>query len=119
VLCFCIVGRVRTIIFYLLDHTKKRLSSWKANSLSFSGRLTLTQAVIETLPTYTMHVTLLPMSVCTKLERMAKDFVWGHDSESRRWHTIAWESFCHPKKDMRMGLKHVHIFNKALVMKRG
>lgn len=75
--------------------------------------------MIETLPTYTMHVTLLPMSVCTKLERMAKDFVWGHDSESRRWHTIAWESFCHPKKDMRMGLKHVHIFNKALVMKRG
>ena len=51
--------------------------------------------------------------------RATFSIVGGHDSESRRWHTIAWESFCHPKKDMRMGLKHVHIFNKALVMKRG
>ena len=45
----------------LLDYTQKRLSDWRAYSLSFSSRVTLVKAVISVLQTYTMQSVLLPI----------------------------------------------------------
>lgn len=62
---------------HLLERTQQRLSTWRAETLSFAGHVTLAQSVVAALPTYTMQTTLLPKYVCTKLERMNKDFIWG------------------------------------------
>ncbi|RZB94997.1 hypothetical protein D0Y65_019456 [Glycine soja] len=45
----------------ILDYTQKRLSDWRAYSLSFSSRVTLVKAVISVLQTYTMQSVLLPI----------------------------------------------------------
>nr|KYP33913.1 Putative ribonuclease H protein At1g65750 family [Cajanus cajan] len=44
----------------VMDHINKRLSKWKANTLSFAGRLTLSKSVLATLPTYTMQTIYFP-----------------------------------------------------------
>lgn len=39
---------------FILNKVDQRLSTWKAKILSFVGRITLTQSVLQALPTYVM-----------------------------------------------------------------
>lgn len=39
---------------FILNKVDQRLSTWKAKTLSFVGRITLTQSVLQALPTYVM-----------------------------------------------------------------
>ncbi|KAJ1432410.1 Reverse transcriptase-like [Sesbania bispinosa] len=59
---------------YLVDQAHKRLASWKADSLSFVGRITLAKSVLQALPSYTMQTVLLPKGVCAKLEKICRSF---------------------------------------------
>lgn len=104
---------------HLLDRTQQRLCSWRAETLSFAGRVTLVQFVVAALPTYTMQTTLLPKYVCNKLEHINRDFIRGARESSESCHTIAWGHFTKPKKDGGMGFRDLHVFNKALLMKLG
>lgn len=54
---------------FILDITNRCLASWKANCLSFAGRVTLTKSVIQALPPYCMQTMLLPKGVCHQLEK--------------------------------------------------
>ena len=54
-------GRVtRTQFRYLLDRIEKILAGWKTKCLSLTGRITLIQSTIETIPAYAMQTTKLP-----------------------------------------------------------
>lgn len=48
---------------FILDRIQGKLAGWKANLLSFAGRLVLTQAVTSTIPNYTMHCMELPPKI--------------------------------------------------------
>ncbi|CAN1122260.1 hypothetical protein LINPERHAP2_LOCUS1265 [Linum perenne] len=43
----------------------KKLSSWKAKSLSLAGRVTLAQSVLSAIPAYAMQTSLLPNTTCS------------------------------------------------------
>ena len=62
---------------HITDRVMKRLSAWKANSLSLAGRLTLCSSVVSAIPIYDMQTALLPSSTCFKLDSMNKKFLWG------------------------------------------
>ncbi|XP_075659314.1 uncharacterized protein LOC142629242 [Castanea sativa] len=48
---------------FIIDHVQSRLSGWKANLLSFAGRLVLTQAVTSTIPNYlALEIKATPIS---------------------------------------------------------
>lgn len=104
---------------YLLERTQRRLSTWRAEALSFAGRVTLAQSVVAALPTYTMQTTLIPKYVCLKLECMNHDFIWGSRDNVRKCHTIAWDKFCHPKVLGGLGFRDLHAFNQYILMKIG
>lgn len=58
------VGRVKKEDFsYILEKLKVRLSGWKANLLNMTGRATLVQTTLTTIPLYTMQSTWLPRFV--------------------------------------------------------
>ncbi|XP_057419026.1 uncharacterized protein LOC130713258 [Lotus japonicus] len=104
---------------YILDRTQRRLSSWRTHVLNFAGRVTLTKSVIAALPTYCMQTDLLPKVVCNKLEKIQRDFIWGSAEGNRSSHPVAWSKLCRPKQEGGLGLRHMHDFNRSLVMKMG
>lgn len=64
----------------------KHLSSWKAQTLSLAGRVTLAKSVIQALPIYVMQSCLLPKGVCDDLDKICCSFVWGKDNGQRKLH---------------------------------
>lgn len=104
---------------YIVENAQKRLASWKMGCLAMVGRITLSQIVLATLPTYTMQFAMLQKGVCRKLEKISRHFIWGSKPNDRSWHSIAWSKFCQPKDIGGMGVRDMHSFNKALIMKAG
>ena len=60
---------------YILGKMDKRLSSWKANSLSSAARHTLVQSVISVIPSYEMQ--RLQASTCHEIDKRYRSFLWG------------------------------------------
>lgn len=69
---------------YLLDNAHNKLSSWKENNLSFAGKATLAQTVLQALPSYTMQIVFLPKGVCHSLEQIIRSFVRTGNNDVRR-----------------------------------
>lgn len=60
---------------FILERTQKRLSSWKASTLSLAGRVTLAKSVVAALPSYCMQTMLIPKGVCEILDQLQRNFV--------------------------------------------
>lgn len=116
-------GRVtQQSVRMVLDKVKQRFSGWKANNLSFAGRLTLIQSVIGALPTYnTMQLMKLPASAHNLLDRYCRRFLWGEelDSSQRKIHVVSWKQVCKPKDYGGLGVRQAAQVNKALLSKLG
>ncbi|GJQ97241.1 putative RNA-directed DNA polymerase, eukaryota, reverse transcriptase zinc-binding domain protein [Tanacetum coccineum] len=60
----------------VIDRFQSRLSSWKANLLSFGGRLTLIKSVLGSLGIYYFSIYRAPQTVLHDLERIRSNFFW-------------------------------------------
>ncbi|CAA0825524.1 RNA-directed DNA polymerase (reverse transcriptase)-related family protein [Striga hermonthica] len=89
----------------VLHKAESRLSGWKSSTLSLSGRATLIQSVVSTLPYFTMQ--WLPSSVCAgiDIDRRCRRFLWGSTDNQRKIHLVRWEELCQPKVEAVLGLK--------------
>lgn len=65
-----------------------------------------------------MHVEKLPKSVCDKIERVQRDFLWGEGEGSRKAHLLNWNGICRPKDRGGLGFRHVEEMNRACGAKR-
>ncbi|XP_071687047.1 uncharacterized protein [Rutidosis leptorrhynchoides] len=63
----------------VLDKFEKRLADWKARAMSFGGRLTLVNSILNSLPLYYFSLFRAPSSVLKKLESVRRIFFWGGD----------------------------------------
>ncbi|KAJ0522647.1 putative RNA-directed DNA polymerase [Helianthus annuus] len=81
----------------VLEVFKRRLSLWKASTLSFGGRITLVRAVLNALPTYYFSLYKAPMGVIKRLEKLRRDFLWGSIPEKDKMKWVAWNSMMTPK----------------------
>lgn len=61
---------------FLMDKIQNKLNRWKANSLSFAGRVTLVQAVTQQVPIFNMQHEDIPKGVCKETEN-PKGFYLG------------------------------------------
>lgn len=105
----------------LVKKFKQKLASWKADSLNQAGRLVLVKSVLDSLPVYWMSVHLIPPSICDTLERIRRNFFWGHiegnEGSHKKLHLIKWESICRPKNQGGLGLIPIRIKNQSLLGK--
>ncbi|CAN1178468.1 Putative ribonuclease H protein At1g65750 [Linum perenne] len=102
---------------FILDHMDKRLSGWKANSLSLAGRVTLAQSVLAAIPSYVMQTAVLPVSICTEIDKRICSFVWGSSQEERKIHLLSWDQICLPKDKGGLGLRMARQLNLAYMTK--
>lgn len=82
---------------FIMEKVDKRLSNWKANTLSFAGHLTLTKSIIQALPTYVTQSTLIPKHLCDEIDKRCRRFLWGETEDTRHLHTVNWSKICQPK----------------------
>ncbi|KAG7548150.1 Ribonuclease H domain [Arabidopsis suecica] len=87
--------------------------------LSFAGRLTLTKAVLPSIPVHSISSIVLPQSTLIWLDRVSRSFLWGSTMEKKKQHLEAWKRVCLPKKAGGLGIRVAAYMNKALIAKVG
>lgn len=70
----------------IVEKSERKLANWKAQYLSLGGRVTLINAVLDSLPTYVMSLFPIPISVVKKLDRLRRDFLWFGNKEGKGYH---------------------------------
>lgn len=66
-----------------------------------------------------MQSTCIPKSICAEIEKLHRNFIWGHPEGGRRLHTISWEVMRRSKKSGRLGIKRLAEMNDAFLIKIG
>lgn len=103
----------------ILEKVSSRLSGWKGRMLSFAGRLTLTKAVLSSIPVHAMSTISLPQSTLARLDQLSRSFLWGSTTEKRKQHLVAWDRVCKPKAEGGLGIRSSKAMNIALLAKIG
>lgn len=96
---------------------RRKLAGWKANSLSFAGRVTLAQASLSSIPGYILQATHIPISVCKAAEKICRDFIWGTTADKRKCHLVGWDKICRAKSEGGLGFCSLRILNDTNIMK--
>ncbi|KAJ0445610.1 putative reverse transcriptase zinc-binding domain-containing protein [Helianthus annuus] len=96
---------------------QRRLSLWKAKTLSFGGRITLVCSVLNALPTYYFSLYKAPMGVIKRLEKIRREFLWGSIEEKEKMKWVAWKNMMTPKDLGGMGLGSLRVMNLAMLSK--
>ncbi|CAA7030525.1 unnamed protein product [Microthlaspi erraticum] len=103
----------------VLEKVSSRLAGWKGKLLSFAGRITLTKAVLSSIPVHTMSTALLPQSTLNRLDKTSRSFIWGDTADQRRQHLLSWDRVCVPKSEGGLGIRRAQEMNIALIAKLG
>jgi hypothetical protein len=84
-LCVPLIGRSprKSDFHYIIEQVSAKLAQWKANQLSFAGRVTLAKSVIEAIPIYPMMSMLLPKSCLDEIQKLQRGFIWGDNENGR------------------------------------
>lgn len=101
----------------ILDKFARKLSGWKVNFSSFTGRITLTRSALSSIPVYSMSTLALPSSVCNGIDKICRGFLWGSSNLHKRIHKVAWKEVIKPKKLGGLGVKSMKDLNSALIAK--
>ena len=110
-------GRSTRDFDFVVEKVQAKLSSWKGKLLSPAGRVVLVQSVTSAIPAYYMQNVALPSRICTKLDKINRDFLWGSTDEKKKMHMVSWEKVCRPKNLGGLGLYATKSRNIALLAK--
>ncbi|XP_074299449.1 uncharacterized protein LOC141630553 [Silene latifolia] len=101
----------------LLDKITRKLAHWAKHTLSYAGKVTLTNSVIFVLQNFWGASILLPKGIVKKIHQLYQRFFWGYDNESRRMIFKSWNSFCYPRAEGGIDMKEVLAWNQTQLLK--
>ncbi|XP_023738523.1 uncharacterized protein LOC111886502 [Lactuca sativa] len=101
----------------IIEKFRSKLSSWKAKSLSFGGRVTLAKAVLGHLPSYFMSIFRVPKGVIDTLEKIRRTFIWSKEYNKKGISWVGWDKIIAPKKVGGIGLGSIYSLNISLLAK--
>ena len=98
----------------VFEKVTSRLASWKKQTLSLAGRVTLTKTVLSSIQVHSMSTIYLHVSTLEKLDSLSRSFVWGSGQ-----HLVSWVKICRPKAEGGLGIRVSREMNKSLIAKVG
>nr|AIK35195.1 LINE-type retrotransposon LIb DNA [Ipomoea batatas] len=101
----------------VVEKMRKKLATWKASTLNMAGRRILVQSSLASVPTYTMQALALPVSTCNDVDKICRNFLWGHTDNTKKIHTVNWSHICRPRQMGGLGLRTARDFNMAFLTK--
>ncbi|KAF7815494.1 ribonuclease H [Senna tora] len=60
-----------------------------------------------------MQSTRIPHVTCSEIEKLQRNFVWGHPDNERKPHHVGWKTVCSPKSYGGLGIKRLAVMNNA------
>ena len=73
---------------------RRRLATWKRQYISKGERITLIRSTLSSLPIYFLSLFKMPKIVCSRLEKIQRDFLWGGGNLERKPHLVNWKTVC-------------------------
>ena len=97
------------------ERFRKRLSLWKRQYLSKGRRLTFIKSTLSSLLIYLMSLFVIPRKVCTRLEKIQRDSLWGGGVLEKKVHLVNWSAVCADMRQGGLGIHGLMALNKALL----
>ncbi|XP_050211423.1 uncharacterized protein LOC126661614 [Mercurialis annua] len=94
-----------------------RIHSWTSKSLSYAGRIQLINSVLMSMHIFWACILLLPKSVCKDIQRICARFLWSGKNEGNYNAMVSWEDISKQKSEGGLGVKNIHVWNKAAITK--
>lgn len=83
------------------------MAPWKQQYLSFGGRLTLVNSVLDGIPTYLMSLIPMPASLEKNIDKIRRQFLWEGNVEKRKFHLVKWSIVTKHKKEEGLGVRNL------------
>lgn len=103
--------------FDIVLKAQSKISNWYTRFLSYAGRYTLVNHVLNSLPQYTMNVHKIPNITINKLNSIAKKFLWNASTQSNKKSPLNWKTITYHKNKGGLRIRNLIILNKAYIMK--
>ena len=101
----------------IIKKCERALAKWKQRHLSFGGRVTLINSVLNSILIYFSSFFRIPKKVEDKLVSLQRRFLWGGGPDKNKIAWIKWETVCLPKEKRGLGVKDINTFNLAMLGK--
>lgn len=95
----------------------RRIGYWKNRFISFGGRITLLNSVLNSLPIFFLSYFKMWVGVWKKLVRLQREFLWGGCSDRKKIPWVRWSEVCKPNDEGGLGVKDLRSFNLILLGK--
>ena len=69
------------------------------------------------IPHYVMQTMKIPKTICTKMDRICKQFICGSSENNKKVHLINWDKICSSKDEGGLGFRKARKVNLACLMK--
>ncbi|GKU92455.1 hypothetical protein SLEP1_g6177 [Rubroshorea leprosula] len=101
----------------LITKITEKISSWTSRYLSFAGRLQLISSVLQSITNFWCSIFILPKRVIKSVEGICNAFLWKGRVADARGAKVSWATVCQPKMEGGLGLKPLHIWNMACILR--
>jgi hypothetical protein len=101
----------------VISRFQRKLSGWKARTLSFAGKITLAKSVLGSLPSYYLSLFKAPKNVLATLEGLRRSFVWGKSEAGNKICWVKWDKITRPKMLGGLGVGGLREFNISMLAK--
>ncbi|XP_062112656.1 uncharacterized protein LOC133823825 [Humulus lupulus] len=86
--------------------------------LSRSGRLTLIQSVLSSIPMYYLSLFRIPKSVVGFIEKLMRDFLWEGADRSGADHLVSWQEVCKSQSHGGLGNGNLFVYLPSILEDR-
>jgi hypothetical protein len=101
----------------MVSRIDKKLSGI-SSLMSYTGKLTLLNSVIQSLPMYAMYSFKVPVTIFVHFEKSERQFLWfDRENKIQEKCLASWEMMCRPKDQGGLGILNLRVQNQAVLMK--